>query len=279
VNKGDYEELSSLCDKLMDQQLSLKEELQKQADVIEALRKNGGAAAVPAKGKGPGLGRRDPNISSFDYENDHQRSKSVRQNRGGRAVEEPNLEQNNAARRPRSMSSKLDGKNGPFPSKKEPVTKAARDAMRKQEKVGFGGNPQVDRYGNPSKPQALAPPSKPEKPAAGKPGKSNMARAGNIAMKYGRGDQDDYDLGGGNGGGSVARFKPAVVKGGPKVLTYDDDLPIVGKGAMRNQGRSSSSRSLELQGVSNYLPIDDNNFGGDQLDSLLLQAKKVRSGR
>ena len=100
-------------------------------------------------------------------------------------------------------------------------------------------------------------------------------------------------LAGGRGGGGGKG-----VRGGPVIVTYDggDDSPVRGHGGRGSgqAGRGNNNRggvgslsisgthrlqtAAELSGESEYLRGNDDHISGDQLDRLLVQARKARAG-
>jgi hypothetical protein len=92
-----------------------------------------------------------------------------------------------------------------------------------------------------------------------------------------------------------AKLQAAVAKGGPVIVTYDDDVdsaPGAGgrqqqlKGALKKGSRLSGAGRMtggsELNGESEYFPVGGSNSGrdginNDELDRLLVQARKVRA--
>ena len=89
-----------------------------------------------------------------------------------------------------------------------------------------------------------------------------------------------------------------MVKGGPVIVTYngEDDSPVRGGGGRGSgqAGRGSNNRggigslsisgthrlqtAAELAGESEYLRGTDDHISGDQLDRLLVQARRARAG-
>ena len=115
--------------------------------------------------------------------------------------------------------------------------------------------------------------------------------------------------GGGGGGGGVSKLagaggglgggKGKMVKGGPVIVTYNggDDSPVRGsnggRGSNNNNNRGGGGGGIaslsisgthrlqtaaELAGESEYLRGTDDHISGDQLDRLLVQARKARAG-
>ena len=68
-----------------------------------------------------------------------------------------------------------------------------------------------------------------------------------------------------------------AAKASPVVVTYEDE-PV---GGLKGKRRTGASSSLELNGESEYLRIGragEDVIGGDQLDRLLVQARRARAG-
>lgn len=201
---------------------------------------------------GPGRGNKGKNIERVD--DCGGRSKSMQQKRVSEARQAGRIE-----RKPSSANQKMEprGKGVALP------------------KVAFGGSAAiVDKKSNIA---ALA-----GKLVVGKSNRkeSNDATTpGRINGRSGPSDEN-HNMG----------FKKlqASVRGGPIVVTYeDDDDGVSGNAHTRSNRRRSpdrtvgghSGRSIELNSESEHLPMKGNSdvIGGDQLDRLLVQARRARA--
>lgn len=118
---------------------------------------------------------------------------------------------------------------------------------------GVGGKPTNNKPSN-------APPPK---------GGAKVPPLGGVGKTAG-GRGSDNDRGNVNG---FAKLQQQVSKksGGPVVVTYEDESDY--GGGMKRGGGGRSDLNLELRGQSHYIPVNDD-FGGDQLDKLLGNARK-----
>jgi hypothetical protein len=92
--------------------------------------------------------------------------------------------------------------------------------------------------------------------------------------------------GGGGGGGGGFKQLQARAAAGPKVVTYDEDIPVNGRGYKQQaspvqirKGGGAGAQSQELRGASDLLYIegsDVDRISEDQLDKLLGKARGAR---
>lgn len=255
VSPEEYDELSSLCDRLMQQQEELQDELQQQASLIKELQR--GAPAV--KGQVNGNGR--PPVIPPKL-NDKMRSKSVQQARptGGAAAAPPRRDPSLANQRPSSMHqlSNAGAKNAP------PAAMKNVPDIRRPPKVAFGG-PAVDKA------RDQLPKKKGAVPGLALNGEKAMQKVPTGGVGGGNSKAAGGARGGGEPGtGGFQKLQQRVGKvSGPTIVSYDDENDNGG-------GGGGGSGGLELRGQSRYVAVSDDDYaypGGalqsDQLDKLL----------
>lgn len=273
VSPEAYDELSSLCDRLLQQQEQLQAELHQQASIIKELQR-ANPAPPPARGGVAGNARQASAIAGRNNERAAPpmppapalRSKSVQQRRpepiSQAKKDVPALVQ----QRPSSMYQLSGGKEPP--SKGQPPGAAAgKGDLRKPAKVAFG-HPAVTKDSKDAAKKRAVPglALNGEKaiqkvpPAASKPS-GPVGRRG-AGAGGDRGGGDDYGDEPGPGMGGFSKLQ-ARVRGGPVIVSYDDE---VGEG-----GGGGNGGGLELRGQSRYVPVRDS---GDQLDRLLENNRK-----
>eukprot|EP00981_Chlorochromonas_danica_P011165 scaffold3779_cov254-Ochromonas_danica.AAC.25 len=277
VSPEAYDELSALCDRLLQQQEQLQAELHQQASIIKELQqKRGPAAAAAAVGKG-GVNGRPPLAGRNE---DKPRSKSVQQPRPGptAAAAKKDAGSNLAQQRPSSMyqlssgssngNNNISNKNG-----------AAGAGGKKGLKVAFGGpvEPTQTRLSQKDKVKEK------EKEVPKKRGVPGLALNGEKAIQKVPLGGAKAAVGIGNGRGPVASDSEPTGRGGfqqlqqrvnrvsgPVIVSYEDE-------------ENNGGAGLELRGQSRYVPVrdedynnyEDNNFlHNDQLDHLLAKNRR-----
>ena len=272
VSQTEYDELSALCDTLLKEKDDLQSDLEK-SRTPQRERGGGGMQKRPTvKGVGPD-GRVQP------------RAKSQQQLHRDRPAQ--NGPGTFGASRPKSIQAV--NRRGASAQQEVPNTARSTGSMGKPS-VAFG------RIIKATKPNDV---SERITGSQKKVMKSGGAATGRLMMKANnesgnsmrnRGPRDDYDeppmapRGGygaspanGKGGfGSLA----AKARGGPVIVSYDDDLGGSTCGVRGGGGaRQNARRSVELDGSSEYLKIGGEEvdlISGDQLDRLLVQARRTR---
>lgn len=227
---------------------------------------------------GLGGGRREPSVEA---EPEPTRSKSMQQGRRTDAAEKGRRVAVANDRRPNSEQAMGHGSG--LPAKKGAAVGRGRGGGGAPvPKVAFGGaiNPTASAID--TKQRAGAALSK-----AGAAMVGAAATAGGAGRGAGRG-QGSMGVGSGDasgrkpapahspqrGGGGFAKLQQVAARGGPVVVTYDDEVVGAGGG-----GRSGGRSSMELNCESEHLRVGKDNsdiIGGDQLDRLLVQARRAR---
>jgi len=279
VSKAEYDRLTKLCDRLLAQQDELTQEIQHQASLIQGLQKKGPAVAAAAAASGVGGLSRSRSVQD--------QRPAAKAKAGGKA---PPPAPSAFGRRPASThgDDARQARVAGAPQRPPLVPKAAFGAGG----GGGGGGGVLGRAGRDAAgaggrpgPQLALPPKVP----VGRAGfGSGVGRSLSPTPKRKAGGNG----GGGVGGGfaklqhGVAGGKGSVVRGGPAIVTYNgaDDSPVRGgggghKGVSVRFGGGSSERD-QLRGESEYLRVtgeDVDVISGDQLDRLLVQARKARA--
>eukprot|EP01038_Epipyxis_sp_PR26KG_P008507 gene8507-11499_t len=290
VSVEEYDELSKLCDKLLSKQEEMENEIREQANIIKELQKkaNGGNISQNSKGKPPraretNLNDNNSVVSNRQPRDNLLRSKSVQQPRG-RNVEQSKNNRNSAVGSGYESDNKLSNKR---PSSSHLVAggKAAFGhggaVVGGKKKEIVENKPKI----NMNAPFAPLPPKS-------KNDISNLPRVASLATKptnnnqqnhgnFNERERDNIGLKGGgiaNNGNGFAKLQLNVTKNkGPVVVTYDDDETGHSNNKRGNGRGPLDGRSLELKGQSEYISIrDDDGIGGDQLDKLLIQARRAR---
>ena len=260
VSQTEYDELSALCEKLLQQQKDLQIEIKNQAKVINELQQQSG---VPIKGT---VFNKQGRSNVIDSDNISVGSKSVRSksavarsrvidakgNKNNIAVQQPKAP--NGERRPSSTHS--------LGSRNRAVSK--------------------DRFGNKITPK--------EAPVKVKNlrvnGQNSPEKAPPLKLKsinFSNDDEPPSNIRNGGGGNGFQKLA-AMRSGGPIVVVHDENIDYnernvqPAKSALKKS--SAGTNSIELNGNSEMLRIGGEEvdmISGDQLDRLLVQAKKARA--
>lgn len=253
VSQTEYDELSALCENLLFQQKDLQNELKQQADIIKGLQHKGpiNSSKTPIRSSS---GKRGTNIDDANKKIGPTRSKSAIQ--------------------PRKTTDTYSE-----------ATKTPRG------KVAFGSS-------SSSSSNYVEPPKSSRSNAAPTSGilKKNNSDKREVASKIPQGiprnrsGSADRNLREQRGGGLQGFAKlQAKISDGPMVVTHESD-EFDTRSNVRNTklkkaqsfGGSPTMRSTELNSDSEYLKIGGEEvdvISSDQLDRLLIQARKVRVGR
>lgn len=123
----------------------------------------------------------------------------------------------------------------------------------------------------------------PVPPPGGRP--SGQMKGSVLKQKSSPSRDDVRRQEGGGSGGGFSKLQNSSIRGGPTIVSHDDDAVggLNGKKLGRGKGGAGAAgRSLELAGDSEYLRIggeDVDMISGDQLDRLLIKAQKARAAR
>ncbi len=261
VSQTEYDELSALCEKLLQQQKDLQIEIKNQAKVINELQQQSG---VPMKGT---VFNKQGRSNVIDSDNISVGSKSVRSksavarsrvidakgNKNNVAVQQPKAP--NGERRPSSTHS--------LGSRNRAVSK--------------------DRYGNKTTPKEAPAPVKLKNLRVN--GQNSPEKAPPLKLKsinFSHDDEPPSNVR--NGGGNGFQKLAAMRSGGPIVVVHDENIDYNERNVQPTKSAlkksSAGTNSIELNGNSEMLRIGGEEvdmISGDQLDRLLVQAKKARA--
>ena len=244
VSQTEYDELSALCENLLFQQKDLQSELKQQATIIKELQKGGTTA---------------PNKTT---------ARSTSNKRGPTRMEEINSK---AAIGPTRSKSAIQPRKSTADSYNDGGAKTPRG------KVAFGsGSSSNSNYAEPPKT------SRSSAAVSGGILKTSKTNTSDKISSRNRSADRGYREPGGLQG--FAKLQSKI--DGPKVVSHEsDDIDHNPRGRMKKAqsfGGSPTMRSTELNGESEYLRIggaEVDVISSDQLDRLLIQARKVRVGR
>ena len=252
VSQTEYDELSALCENLLFQQKDLQNELKQQADIIKGLQHKGpvNPSKTPIRSSS---GKRGANTDDVNKKIGPTRSKSAIQPRKTTDT------YSEATKTPRGKvafgSSSSSSSNYVEPPKSSRSSAAPTSGILKKNNS--------DKREVPSKiPQGIS------------------------RNRTGSADRDVKEQRGGLQGFAKLQAK---ISDGPMVITHESE-EFDTRGPMRNTkmkkaqsfGGSPTMRSTELNSESEYLKIGGEEvdvISSDQLDRLLIQARKVRVGR
>lgn len=272
VSPEAYDELSALCDRLLQQQEQLQAELHQQASIIKELQQQRGPAAA-SKG---GMNGRPPLAGRNE---DKPRSKSVQQPRAGptAAAAKKDAASNLAQQRPSSMYQLSSGSSNSNNNKNGAAAAGGKKAL----KVAFGGpiEPTQTRLSQKDKGKEK------EKEAPKKRGVPGLALNGEKAIQKVPLGGAKAAAGNGNGRGPVPGDGEPSGRGGfqqlqqrvnrvsgPVIVSYEDE-------------ENNGGAGLELRGQSRYVPVRDEDYNSyednnvlhnDQLDNLLAKNRRGR---
>jgi hypothetical protein len=223
------------------------------------LRKNGGG-----KGKRAAVLNRKSN-----YEEEGPRSKSVQ------SVIKRRSDNNENRNRPISMQLNLD--NNEDNVKKKVIASVRRPRMRpvgaddegKKVVVGFGGRA-----------VSLPPPGAVARKAAAKEViDPYIAQRRKMEARYNKQEPNQNDDGNsintGREGGGFSKLLTKA-KGGPVIMTYEDDVPKSKSKKGSNYYSPNRQSNGELGGRSEAIPVLGDVLDGDQLDQLLVKARNLK---
>lgn len=297
VSQTEYDELSSLCDKLLKQQDDLQRELKSQTKLIKQLQSGKSAARKTL------LQLHDDNVSVGSAKNVRARSAIEERRGGGASVGASNL-------RGRQMPTTTGKERVPRPPSqdKRPSSINApaqqRDTSRGRPAsngVGFGSRVaknnllmkedplprNLSNAGAPKTPRSLGKPSPTKDPRGGNMFRSNSSKYIRDAVKDEEYYVDNNKRGGQNTDQLSGIAKLASMRGGQPIIAVHDDSDHGNGGGIKSAlkksiqtGKSALLKSAELNGNTEFLRIGGEEvdiISGDQLDRLLDKAKKARS--
>ena len=243
IRREEYDELSMLCNKLLAQQEELEEEIQDKDAMIMNLKKAGGVNGSLSKAGKEVVGKTPQRSQSV-----HNMVKPTEGRVKGAA---------NAGAKPKSASAFGRKAPDPPPSRREKQPTAAKEPKSFVEMSAAGLNriPKAGKKGLPSSKMAAKQDKLPSgdgnsKNKVGKVGKLELGVRGNQAPKIVSHDSDEVHSG--REGGGLRAMQKRVSKVGFK-------------------------ESVEMPGASEYLRNNEGEvLSEDQLDRLLIQAKKTR---
>ena len=286
VSAVEYDELQNLCEKLMDQQSELQNEIRAQQAQIEDMKydfeaaaprggsaKRGGANVVGKGGapphgdkKGWGMGGRGPGLSKSKAE-------AYARDRSEDAPPGANPRRSQSAKRREPVKKTAFG--GALPKEAPPTRPKSTNPPRRGPPVPGprpGPKPRLKPSVTFEGQGGDANPPRSTREARGSPGMEN------IRVEPSRTGMKGKALGGGGGGGgggfNALRAKAAA---GPVMVTYEEDVetaPRAARGSPQRGGGGGGGRGGPQFGDMG----DDMGPSNDQLDRLLLQAKKARAG-
>jgi hypothetical protein len=287
VSAVEYDELQNLCEKLMDQQSELQNEIRAQQAQIEDMKcdfeaagprggsaRRGGANVVGKAGvggkvapphggkKGWGMGGRGPGLSKSKAE-----AYARDQSEDGPLGANPRRSQSAKRREP----VKKTAFGGALPKEVPPTRPKSTNPPRRGPPVPGprpGPKPRLKPSVTFERQGGDANPPRSTRETRGSPGMENIRVEPSLAGMKGKA------LGGGGSGGfNALRAKAAA---GPVMVTYEEDVetaPRVARGSPQRGGGGSGRGGPQFGDMS-----DDMGPSNDQLDRLLLQAKKARAG-
>ena len=255
VSQTEYDELSALCENLLFQQKDLQNELKQQADIIKGLQHKGPVNSTKTPIRSSGSKR----IDDVSKKIGPARSKSAIQPRKitDTYTEAPKTPRGKVAFGSSSSSSSSSSSNYVEPPKTSRSSAPTSGILKKV--------------------------SSDKREVASKIPQGMRNRSGSA-------DRDVREQRGGGSGGLQGFAKlQSKISSGPMVVTHEGD-DFDARGSVRNTklkkaqsfGGSPTMRSTELNSDSEYLKIGGEEvdvISSDQLDRLLIQARKVRVGR
>jgi len=253
VSQTEYDELSALCENLLFQQKDLQNELKQQATIIKELQKGGTTASNKTA------------------------ARSTSNKRGPTRMEEINSK---AAIGPTRSKSAIQPRKSTADSYND-------GAKTPRGKVAFGSSSSSSSSSNYAEPPKTSRSSAAVSGGILKTSKTNTSDKREPVSKIPQvGRNRSADRGVREPGGIQGFAKLQAKIDGPMVVSHEsDDIDHNPRGRMKKAqsfGGSPTMRSTELNGESEYLRIggaEVDVISSDQLDRLLIQARKVRVGR
>lgn len=261
VSQTEYDELSALCEKLLQQQKNLQIEIKNQAKVINELQKQSSASI-----KGTVFNRQGGRGNAVDSDNVSVGSKSVRSKSAvARArVVDPKASKNVAVQQPKAPTGERR------PSSTHSLGSRSRAVSK-------------DRFGNKIEPKEA--PTKLKNLRVN--GQNSPEKAPPLKLKginFSNDDEPPSNVRNGGSTGNGFQKLAAMRSGGPIVVVHDENMDYNERNVQPTKSALKKSHaganSIELNGNSEMLRIGGEEvdmISGDQLDRLLVQAKKARA--
>lgn len=287
VSQREYDDLSALCERLLEQQDSLSSEIKHQAEIIGSLSGKKDKSKNPNRLKLNTKAERSQSVQSrvtadkrrkndYDYGNNRPLSTSE--------MEVPSGPSKGPRRRPQNEEKPVVKEKPNLRAKAVASVKRPRmpvvSSRGEKKVVAFGGRaPVLEKV-------------KPEKAVDKSVMKSGLKLAKRNPSSRRNQEFDNYDQGlmkrqvqkeisspQGGGGGGFAELARNSRKG-PVVVTYEDDAkpnhsPVQQK--LSNLKNRNANQNLELRGSSHHLAVEGDVIRGDELDSLLNKARNIRN--